>query len=187
MSIDMLEQLIERLSGLLRSDVRALLSAEGLQPVQLEALAYLARANRYSDTPKGVSEYLGQTKGTVSQTLNVLENRELLVKVPDEEDRRVTHLRLTDRGQEILAWARPAPVLQTAAKQMPPQALAALNEQLTELLKAMQRANHYRSFAQCAGCKHNVSKSGGGFWCNLTQEPLTAAEVKLICREFEAP
>lgn len=186
MSTELLEQLIERLSGVLRSDTRALLSSEGLQPVQLEALDYLARANRYSDTPMGVSEYLGQTKGTVSQTLKVLESHGLLTKVPDAKDRRVTHLRLTDRGREILARARPAPVLQAAARQMSPQTLAALNEHLTELLKSMQQSNQNRSFAQCAGCKHNSKSATGEFWCNLTQEPLSTEEVQLICREFEA-
>ena len=187
MSTVLLEQLIERLSGVLRRDTRALLSSEGLQPVQLEALDYLARANRYSDTPMGVSEYLGQTKGTVSQTLKVLENHGLLIKVPDAADRRVTHLRLTDSGRDILARARPAPVLQTAAKTMSPQALAALNEHLAELLKSMQQANQNRRFSQCVGCKHNSRREAGEFWCNLTQEPLSTEEVQLICREFEAP
>ncbi|MCH8530053.1 MAG: MarR family transcriptional regulator [Saccharospirillum sp.] len=187
MTIERIEQLIERLSGLLRGDVRALLSDEGLQPVQLEALAYLARANRYSDTPKGVTEYLGQTKGTVSQTLKVLESRELLVKVPDIEDRRVTHLRLTDRGRELLARARPAPLLQAAAGEMSTQALLELGEQLTELLKAMQKANQFRCFDQCSGCKYNAPIAGGEYWCNLAEEPLSSAEVKLICREFSAP
>ncbi|WP_127558512.1 MarR family winged helix-turn-helix transcriptional regulator [Saccharospirillum alexandrii] len=187
MSTELLEQLIERISGVLRHDTRAQLSSEGLQPVQLEALAYLARANRYSDTPMGVSEYLGQTKGTVSQTLKVLENRGLLTKVPDAEDRRVTHLRLTNRGRDILARVRPAPVLQAAAKQLTPQTLGALHDHLTELLKLMQQANQNRSFAQCVGCKHNSGTETGEFWCNLTQEPLTTEEVQLICREFEAP
>ena len=187
MTIERIEQLIERLSGLLRGDVRALLSDEGLQPVQLEALAYLARANRYSDTPKGVTEYLGQTKGTVSQTLKVLESRELLVKVPDIEDRRVTHLRLTVQGRALLSRARPAPLMQAATEKMANQDLVVLAEQLTELLKAMQQANHSRSFDQCSGCKYNAPIAGGGYWCNLTQESLSTAEVKLICREFEAP
>ncbi len=62
-----------------------------LQPVQLSALHYLARCNRYSDTPLGVTEYLGLTKGTVSQSLKVLEGRGLISKLPDARDRRSVH------------------------------------------------------------------------------------------------
>ena len=69
------QQLLERLAGLLRSESRKLLSEYGLQPVQFEALHYLSNCNRYSDTPMAVTEYLGQTKGSVSQTLKVLEKK----------------------------------------------------------------------------------------------------------------
>ena len=57
---------VERLSELLRVDARRAGAAHGLLPVQLEALHYLSICNCYSDTPMAVTEYLGQTKGTVS-------------------------------------------------------------------------------------------------------------------------
>ena len=37
--------------------------------------------SKSSIIPKAVTEYLGQTKGTVSQTLNVLEKKGLLTKI----------------------------------------------------------------------------------------------------------
>ena len=49
--------------------------AGGLNPAQWEALRYIARANRYSRSPSAVAEYLGATKGTVSQTLKALEHK----------------------------------------------------------------------------------------------------------------
>jgi DNA-binding MarR family transcriptional regulator len=52
-------------------------AAHGLQPVQLEVLNYLSSCNRYSDTPMAVTEYLGQTKGTVSQTIKTLEKKRI--------------------------------------------------------------------------------------------------------------
>ena len=38
-------------------------------------LFYLNQANRFSNTPQALTEYLGLTKGTVSQTVLVLESR----------------------------------------------------------------------------------------------------------------
>ena len=66
------QQTLERLASLLRSERRNRLLKHGLQPIQFEVLYYLSICNRYSDTPMGVTDYLGQTKGTVSQTLKVL-------------------------------------------------------------------------------------------------------------------
>lgn len=186
MTLETLEHLLERLSGLLRGDLRSLLAEQGLQPVQLEALAYLARANRYSDTPKAVTEYLGQTKGTVSQTLKVLENRGLLTKRPDSEDRRVTHLVVSPAGRELLARTRPAPLLRAAAQSLPEKDMEDLQDRLVTLLAAMQAANGFRRFGQCAGCRYNQPGEAGGFWCGLTREPLSREDVQLICREFEA-
>ena len=65
---------VERLSELLKVDSRQAGVEQGLQPVQVEVLHYLSICNKYSDTPMAVTEYLGLTKGTVSQTLKVLES-----------------------------------------------------------------------------------------------------------------
>ena len=90
--------LIERVGRLLSSEAHA----EGLLPVQWEALRYLARANRFSKTAAALTAYLGITKGTVSQTLKALEAKGLVRKVPNEKDRRSNHLSITPRGQKLL-------------------------------------------------------------------------------------
>ena len=75
---------LERLSTLVQQAVRDDASRQGLLPIHWQVLAYLARANRYSDIPIAVAEYLGITRGTVSQTLAVLERKGLIAKEGDE-------------------------------------------------------------------------------------------------------
>lgn len=75
---------IERIASLFRADFRDVTNEHGLKLVQLKTLTHLSMANRYSDTPIGVAEYLGITKGSVSQTIKALEDRRLLEKAPDE-------------------------------------------------------------------------------------------------------
>ena len=87
--------LIERIGNLLRTELRKSGHDLGLQPVHLEALHFLSICNRYSDTPMAVTDYLGATKGTVSQTLKVLETKGYLTKVVDVKDRRVQHLKVS--------------------------------------------------------------------------------------------
>src|SRR3546814_13923422 len=63
--------LLDRLSRL----TRELQFVDGLNPAQWEALRFLATANKYSRSPTALAEYLGATKGTVSQTLLRSEER----------------------------------------------------------------------------------------------------------------
>jgi DNA-binding MarR family transcriptional regulator len=92
-------ELVERLGNLMRTELRKSGSDESLQPVQLQALIYLSKANRYSNTPQALAEYLGLTKGTVSQTLLLLDRRGLIERFEDEIDRRVVRLRLSAAGE----------------------------------------------------------------------------------------
>ncbi|MCL2912291.1 MarR family winged helix-turn-helix transcriptional regulator [Shewanella corallii] len=175
--------LLERITGLLRNERRQLLAEYGLQPVQFEALNYLAHCNRYSDTPMAVTEYLGQTKGTVSQTLKVLETKGLIVKQGDSKDKRVSHLKLTEAGSEILDTQQLSPQL----AQLESQLLNDCYQPLQNLLTSMQQANQSRPFGQCRQCRHNTELAQGQYLCELTKEPLQEQETLLLCREFERP
>lgn len=64
--------LIDRLDRLARNGE----VSGDLNPAQWEALRFVSRANRFSRTPAALAEYLGSTRGTVSQTLIALEKRD---------------------------------------------------------------------------------------------------------------
>jgi DNA-binding MarR family transcriptional regulator len=51
--------------------------------VHLQVLFYLNQANRFSNTRSQLTEYLGLTKGTVSQTVLVLARRRLISRYAD--------------------------------------------------------------------------------------------------------
>jgi len=70
--------LSERLGTLTRARLRQSGLAHGLQAIHLQVLMYLAQANRLSNTPQGTTEYLGLTKGTVSQSILVLARKRLI-------------------------------------------------------------------------------------------------------------
>lgn len=182
-NVEAIDQLIDRVAGLLRTDARRAGAAHQLQPVQLEALDYLNRANRYSDTAMAVTEYLGQTKGTVSQTLKVLLNKGYIEKRPDPEDKRIFHLAVTPTGRRALSECKPSPLLRKAAQLLENGELEITVKHLRELLHALQEANNFRTFGQCSGCVHNMV-SDGDHWCGLTRQPLSISDTQLICREF---
>jgi len=187
MDILQTQQLLERISSLLRSETRGLLLHHGLQPVQFEALHYLSICNRYSDTPMGVTEYLGQTKGSVSQTLKVLEKKGLIKKVDDISDKRVTHLTVTKAGSRLINIILPSPLLSTASEQLTNKDPASINLSLNRLLKSIQQANDFKTFGQCVTCQHNIKHSEHQYICGLTKETLSDEDIQLICKEHLEP
>jgi len=187
MSAPLLHEYIERISQLLRSETRQAGADCDLQPIQLSALQFLSRANRYSNTPQGMTEYFGLTKGTVSQTLMALERKGFIQKSPDKKDGRMVHLNITRTGRKLLREALPARTVLRALENVPETKQNQLAEGLQQLLQKMQQLNGMKPFGQCRTCRYNREKNEGKFFCELTQENLSPADVKLICREYQRP
>jgi DNA-binding MarR family transcriptional regulator len=180
-----LYDVLERLGNLLRSEEREAAARAGLLPVHLAALGYLGRANRYSNTPAALAEYLGLTKGTVSQSLLVLERRGYLRKQGDSRDRRVVRLELTARGRRALERQSPPAAIRMAAEELGAAETDLLTTGLDGLLRAMQRARGNRSFGVCRTCRF-FERGPDGFRCGLTHESLSAEDSERICREHES-
>lgn len=167
---------LERVGSIFRSELRRVATEHELKLVQLEALVFFSRANRYSDTPAALCEYLGLTKGTVSQTVSALERRGLLTKKQDADDRRKQRCTLTKAGRVIADAAIPLEAMPST-----PRTASALEG----IVRDLQRANGYRSFGICRSCRfHEVE--GGKARCGLTKERLTSIDTERICREHEA-
>lgn len=179
-----LTPLLERLGVLVHQSVRDDAARHGLQPIHVLVLAYLTRANRYSDLPIAIAEYFGITRGTVSQSLAVLQGKGLLVKAPDERHGKRVHLRLTSAGRAVLSdsWVRR---IERETRSGAPGA-AALEESLRGVLATLQRLNGQRPFGVCRGCAHFLREPRGAR-CGLTGEPLAVEQTSKICREWTAP
>lgn len=176
--------LIERIGNLLRSELRAAGAPRELEPVHWQALDYLGRANAYSNTPVAVADYLGLTKGNVSQRLIALERAGLIKRSPDVKDRRVSHLALTAKGRTLLRAHVPTPAWREALGNLASETQGALEQGLTELLRSLQRARHSRSFGVCRTCRY-FEQHDERFRCGLTHEPLAEEQTGKICREHE--
>lgn len=172
--------LVERLGRLLASEAHA----EGLLPVQWEALRYLHKANRFSRTAAALVSYLGITKGTVSQTLKTLEAKGLVKKRVDATDRRSNHLSLTARGRRLLG-KDPLATTIAAIDELGSPAQRSLSGGLDALLTARLNAQDRQPFGQCQDCRYFAARhpDGGPHYCLLLQEKLARQDAGLICFE----
>jgi DNA-binding MarR family transcriptional regulator len=175
--------LVECLGRLLAGALRESGGEAGLQLVHLQALAYLRDANRYSNTPRALADFLGLTKGTVSQSLLLLHRRGLVRREADPADGRVVRLRLSARGRRLLASAEIHPDWQQALAAVPAGERAAAGNALRGLLAGLQRRRGNLSFGECRTCAHFRREGAGAYRCGLTREPLQRFETFQICRE----
>jgi len=185
---------LDRIGNLIRAQEWTLGKRHGLQPIQLRMLYYLGICNQYSNTPSGVTDYLQLTKGTVSQSLKVLENKGYIEKQTDPSDKRQVHLLLTESGRALF-------------DQLPPDLLRLVDEKVDEegdgetgvavtaeavsvlqrLLVALQQANGMQGFGVCHTCHYHQALDEQHFRCGLTGERLARPNAALICREHQWP
>lgn len=176
-----LPQLLNALSRAMQNEQRQAAVGAGLLPVQFAMLAYLRDANRYSNMPQCLTEYLGLTKGTVSQSLKILEERGWVSRQTDEADRRVVRLALTETGRRALdsaaddAW-------RAAAQHLPAGDQENLGALLTRLLASWQQARDGKTFGVCRTCRH-FRPGDPNHQCGLTGEALSETDSRQICRE----
>ncbi|MGE3145457.1 MAG: MarR family winged helix-turn-helix transcriptional regulator [Pseudorhodoplanes sp.] len=175
-------ELVDRLARL----VRAQGHGGALNPAQWDALRYLARCNRFSNTAGALARYLGATKGTVSQTLNALERKHLIEREPDRSSGRVIRLSLTRGGRTALA-NDPLRGLGRAADALPPALARQTADGLKAALAALQAANGHEPFGVCRTCRHfrADAPAGAPHFCALLDERLSEQDSMRICAEHQ--
>src|SRR6202171_5458367 len=178
-------ELVERLGNLMRTERRKSGAEETLQPVHLQALIYLSKANRYSNTPQALAEYLGLTKGTVSQTLLLLHRRGLIERFEDDIDRRVVRLRLSSAGERLLYESQPALPWQNATRNISPNRIRNAVSALREALMTLQQDNEATTFGDCQSCAWSQKLSQRIYRCGRMGDRLSGPETRKICRIYK--
>lgn len=158
---------------------------EGLNPAQWGALRFLARANRYSQTPGALACFLRTSRGTTSQTLRVLESKGYVRRIPDRRDRRVVQLELTPAGAALLDHD-PMLCIQEAAASLSGEMESDLAGGLSRILHAVQKRCGLDEFGVCRECGHFLANNAaddraGPHRCGLTGDPLCEAETRKLC------
>lgn len=169
---------LERLTSLYKSQMRQTVSAEGIQLVHFEILQYLSISNHYSNTAQALSEYLGQTKGSISQSLKVMEKMNHIKRESCNKDKRVIRLYLTKQGKACLQRLSESMALDSVENDK-------TIKSIKSLLMIWQSKNKLQGFGQCESCHYNRHLSDNKFQCGLTEEKLSSADIKKICREHE--
>ncbi len=174
--------LVERISNLIRAEERKKCAELGLQSVHLYVLSYLSICNKYSDTPAALANFLGMTRGTVSQSLLLLEKKGYIKKTIDSSDRRVVHLNISTNGTEVLRKAKLSDLFIQASRILKQNKNHEYDTAIADVLAALQKSNQSYTFGFCKTCRF-FSTNRKYFSCGLTKEVLTQSDSEKICQE----
>lgn len=152
-----------------------------LKPAQRTALEYLGRANRFSRKPSQIADFLGSTRGTVSQTLKALAEKDFIAEQCPKMDKRSKSYVLTAKGVERLAKSD---TLTEALDGIPREKLLEIAVTLRPVLNKVLLKKGQRDFGLCRRCKH-FEKQGEDSACQLLEVDLTAQETTQICYHSE--
>jgi DNA-binding MarR family transcriptional regulator len=176
---------LERLARLMR----AAEFGNGLNPAQWEALRFLARANRFSNSPGALTRYLGATKGTISQTVKALERKQLIAKSERPGEKRSVVLHLTAAGTELMA-KDPWSGLVQSCKALGGKTRRRMDRGIAEVLAQEIARRLAPSFGTCTTCRFwradaRTDDAQGPHLCMLFDEPLSTTESSQICIAHE--
>jgi DNA-binding MarR family transcriptional regulator len=174
---------LERLTRLMRAGEHE----GGLNPAQWEALRYLSRANRFSNSPIALTRFLGSTKGTISQTIKALERKGFIAKTPRQDEGRSICLSLTPKGAEALKHD-PLTEFSKSLDDLSGKSRRRLAKGLADLLETDLKRREQPSFGKCSSCRYFREKGreadgAGPHSCMLFDAGLSSAEAQLICVE----
>ncbi len=173
-----IRELLDRLARLSAAEEWS----EDLNPAQRGALAYLARANRFSRAPSHVADYLCTTRGTASQTLKALDRKGFIEQTRHTSDRRSVAYSVTESGQKALTGESDLNRVIDGLSQADAKSLTTL---LEDTLRGALSRRGGRSFGLCHTCQHHQPTSDG-LHCRLLNLPLAPTETQQICHEHQA-
>lgn len=160
---------------------------EGLSATQGQILAALETHGAL--TGSELSQRLGVTLPTISDSVRVLVEKGLLVKSPDPRHPRASLLTPTNKGAKLGSRARSWPEFMAAAvTELSDVEQRAFFSGVVKMIRSLQDRGLIPVAGMCVTCVHfrpNVRPGATPHHCALVDAPLATEQVRLDCPEHE--
>lgn len=164
-----------------------LANEEGLSATQGQILAALTSGGAL--TGSELSERLGVTLPTISDSVRALVEKKLVTKGPDPRHPRASLLTPTRKGAAIGARARSWPEFMACAVQdLTVEEQRAFFSGVMKMIRALQEQGLVPLSGMCVTCTHfqpNVREGEAPHHCALVDSPLAGAQLRLDCPEHQ--
>ncbi|WP_347358609.1 MarR family winged helix-turn-helix transcriptional regulator [Bdellovibrio sp.] len=179
---------LSRVSVALRSDSWEISKKEKLSPTQMQVLTLLEVKKAL--TVSALSELLGISKASLSDSVIALENKDLVKKVPSAKDQRSTDILLTSKGSKLaLRLKDSSHELVQGLRYLNPSEQSELLFLVSKVIKGLQEEGKITPSKMCVSCKffaanaHNSKEKP--HHCNLIDAAFGAGDLRMDCPEHE--
>jgi len=158
---------------------------EGLSATQGQILAALVGSGPLTGTE--LSERLGVTLPTISDSVRVLVTKGLVTKSPDPRHPRASLLTPTPKGASLGARARSWPeFMADSVADLSPEEQRAFFTGVMKMIRSLQEQGLIPLSGMCVTCQHfrpNVRPGATPHHCALVDAPLAGDQLRLDCPE----
>lgn len=176
---------LERISEAFRVLLWSESKEHSLSPIQVQILIFLLFHPEEKCRVGYLADEFNMTKATISDSVKVLLQKKLVVRIPDEYDTRSFILRLTPKGRQIAKKSS----LFTRHMEKPLDQLTLSQKEvmlngLLRLIHDLNRAGVITLQRMCFTCRYYALQKGEHY-CQLLQSPLHEKDLRIDCPEHE--
>ncbi|MBZ0205054.1 MAG: MarR family transcriptional regulator [Flavobacteriales bacterium] len=177
-----LAQVLERIGEVGRALRWKQAVEEGLSPLQIRILGFLADHAGEGVGVARLAEELLVSKPTISDSVKLLADRKFVVRKPDKNDARSHALHLTSLGKRHVTAGTP---MDAAVAELLPEHKEVLLLGLMAVLESLFRKESVQMQRMCFTCKHYEGDRKGKHHCLLLEKTMQVAELRTDCAEHE--
>lgn len=159
----------------------------GLSPVQIQALLFVFHTRDDMASVGNLANAIGTTHVTAVKILNGLLDKELVTKEKHKSDKRITTIKLTERGRELVGRLnRWGDKLQESLLGMTEETIDQFEIGLGGIVHALRSKGYLVVAEPCMGCIHfrpNTGSDSEPHYCNMIKKYLTHEQSQKECPE----
>jgi DNA-binding MarR family transcriptional regulator len=179
---------LERISEAFRVMLWQESKANGLSPLQIQILIFLAFHPALQCKVSYLAQEFNMTKPTISDAVRILEEKKLISKEQIQSDTRSYTMHLTEQGKVIAERASSfAKKFDAPLLQMPPIEQEALLGQLLSIVNSFHKEGVLTTQRGCYSCafhEHNSMTSASH--CTFLKQSLSLSDIRVDCPHHEA-
>ncbi|MCX7974505.1 MAG: MarR family winged helix-turn-helix transcriptional regulator [Candidatus Aminicenantes bacterium] len=179
-------QAFEKLFAVYRAQLWEIAQKYRLSPIMIQFLNYLKHHQNKGNTISYLSAEFLLTKSTISEAISLLKKRGYIIKEPANLDGRIKYLKLTKRGEEIVAKLQEYEKwFGQVLKKFPEKNKEAIFVFLVELLRLLKLKRNIEVLRSCLFCiNFEFNKYPGekkAHYCRLLNLRLGEKDVQIDC------
>ncbi len=175
---------LERLGTIFRGLLWDASFGLGLNPIQFQVLNFFHQKKDLKVTSSQLAEMFSVSNASMSDTLNSLSNKNLIIRKRDKKDKRILYISISAKGRQLVDkakdWDKP---IKDFLSSIPEEDCVAIYTFLMTLLRKLYRDGTINYLRMCFSCKwlELDEDNNEKYYCNLLKIPLEKFQLRVDC------